>query len=172
MTVWNTNEQMQPALNSSNAHCPKVTRKALASKVYNLATALVDPDPQDLLSRFRRGRRPFAGNVEEKIMLRSQKGLTEAKTTMKYLKSDTFFSRFPIPLLPSNTCLGANHCDSCPHYSPLIIKCKNVTRIPLRSLTDYAAIFQNDDSAGDRDEEVPELKLNFNFISPNFNSVS
>lgn len=59
-----------------------------------------------------------------------------------------------------------------PHYSPLIIKRKNVKRIPLCSLTDYAAIFQNDDSAGDRDEEVPELKLNFNFISPNFNSVS
>lgn len=122
---------MMARLNTNKTKNPTdLLRKTMTNKMATVATALVDPDPTDLLSRFRRGRRPFQGNVEEKILMRSTKGLhTEARSSMKYLRGDTFFSRFPVNLLPMN-------------------------QIPQCTTSDYVAIFANDDEAGDRCEEA------------------
>ena len=60
---------MMARLNTNKTKNPTdMLRKAMSNKMATVATALVDPDPTDptdLLSRFRRGRRPFQGNVEE-----------------------------------------------------------------------------------------------------------
>lgn len=61
----------------------------------------IELDTQECLQRVRtRGRKAFGNHIEDKLVLSSLRGLNTAVAgRMKYLNSDTFFNRWPVPVL-------------------------------------------------------------------------
>eukprot|EP00435_Cladocopium_sp_Y103_P026491 s434_g6.t1 len=105
-----------------------VIKKKLPRKASS-AVITLDPDQTDLLARIR-------AHVEDRLVLASNKGFTMAQSTMKFLKqTDTFFNRWPVPLVP----VGA------------FKTCK---------LADYDLMFQGD-TANDRLHEDCDLAGDF-----------
>ena len=61
----------------------------------------IELDATECLQRVRtRGRRAFGNHIEDKMILASLRGLSTAVSgRMKYLNCDTFFNRWPVPVL-------------------------------------------------------------------------
>jgi hypothetical protein len=80
-----------------------MVRGAMTSglRQHQIQVGNIDLDSTECLQRFRtKGRRAFGNHIEDKLMLASIKGFgTAVAGKMKYLNSDTFFNRWPVPVV-------------------------------------------------------------------------
>ena len=71
------------------------------SKKHLLVVGTVEQDTNETLARFKKGKKAFGARVEDKIVACSIRGFQDAVNgRMKFLPADTFFNRWPIPVLP------------------------------------------------------------------------
>jgi hypothetical protein len=71
------------------------------SKKHMLVVGTIEQDTNETLARFKKGKKAFGARVEDKIVACSIKGFQDAVNgRMKFLPADTFFNRWPIPVLP------------------------------------------------------------------------
>lgn len=72
-----------------------------ALRQHQIQVGNIDLDSTECLQRFRtKGRRAFGNHIEDKLMLASIKGFgTAVAGRMKFLNEDTFFNRWPVPVV-------------------------------------------------------------------------
>ena len=77
------------------------TTAAAALRKHQVQVGSIEPDAVECLQRVRaRGRRAFGNHIEDKLVLASLRGLSTAVVgRMKHLNSDTFFNRWPVPVV-------------------------------------------------------------------------
>ena len=77
------------------------TTAATALRKHQIQVGSIEPHAVECLQRVRaRGRRAFGNHIEDKLVLASLRGLSTAVVgRMKHLNSDTFFNRWPVPVV-------------------------------------------------------------------------
>ncbi len=72
-----------------------------ATKRHIQAVGSIEPESSGMLQLFKRRAKAFGARVEDRLVASSRKGLEDCVSgKMKYLNADTYFNRWPIPVLP------------------------------------------------------------------------
>ena len=97
LAKWDT----QKSFRNSPVDVVKGKLTQLARK-HQVQVGHIELDANECLQRVRTaGRRPFANHIEDKLVLASIRGMTTAVVgRMRFLTADTFFNRWPVPVLP------------------------------------------------------------------------
>ena len=80
------------------------TTLSTLGKKHCQVVGIIELDASETLQRFKRGKKAFGAHVEDKMLASSEKGFDDAVCgKMRYLNADTYFNRWPIPMLPVAT---------------------------------------------------------------------
>lgn len=79
-----------------------VRNKLQGLRKHQVQVGNIELDTTECLQRIRtKGRKAFGNHIEDKLVVASLRGLSTAIAgRMKYLNSDTFFNRWPVPVVP------------------------------------------------------------------------
>lgn len=79
-----------------------VRTKLQGLRKHQVQVGNIELNTAECLQRFRtKGRKAFGNHIEDKLIIASLRGLSTAMTgRMKHLNSDTFFNRWPVPVVP------------------------------------------------------------------------
>jgi len=90
----------QKSLKSSTLDAAKSALLKQPGKRNLIVIGTIEPDDSETLQRFKRGKKAFGAHIEDKVIFTSIKGFQHALCgRMKFLKVDTFFNRWPVPVL-------------------------------------------------------------------------